>query len=115
MFNLVEVFHCLFFFFRKLLFALVSKTKKPLEVTPISTSSHVNYRYLTTPEKLQRMRGLRQVNKQLIERNRRLTLKLDMAMETSSTHLDDETSEDLQKIMQEKDGNVSSKFNEDSF
>ncbi len=42
-------------------------------------------------------------------------LKLDKAVETSSTHLDDETSEDLQMLVQEEDGNISSKFNEDSF
>ncbi len=98
------------------MFALVAKAKhvlSPAETT--STSSHVNYRYLSTPQKVQRLRQLSQKNRQLREKIRRLQRKLDKVYETSSVLLDDETSQDLQDIMDQQDSSVQAKYQEDSF
>ena len=77
--------------------------------------SKSNYRYLSTPEKVDRCKGLSKRNRELKVKIKCLQSKLDKTMEVGSTGLDDETSGDLEKIMEEEDETISSKFPEDSF
>ncbi len=96
--------------FRKVLFALVAKAKHSLTPTKASSSSsHVNFRYLSTPEKIERLHQLSKKEGFRIG----YELKLDKALEERNTSLDDDMSHDLQKVMEEEDHNI--KFPEDSF
>ena len=97
------------------MFALVSKAKTKHSVEPSSSSSHVNYRYLSTPEKVERLRQLRRKNRELQDKIHRLQVKLDKALEKKSVSLDDDISQDFQNVMEEEDNNISTKFSEDSF
>ncbi len=54
-------------------------------------------------------------NRKLKDIIQRLQQKLDKALESSSTCLDDETSKDFQDIMDEQNNNIEAKFPEDSF
>ena len=98
------------------MFALVAKTRhSPTLAEVINCSSRVNYRCLSTPEKVKRLRGLSQKNRELQKKVQRLQLKFDKLLETSSISLDDETSQDFEKIMEEEDHNINTQLPEDSF
>lgn len=77
----------------------------------------MNYKFLSTPEKIIKMRSMRKENKALSLRVSRMRKKIEAAVENSSstTCLDSDTSDDLQQIIQDEDDFVSSKYPEDSF
>ena len=70
-----------------------------------SLSSHINYRYLSSSEKDTRLGLLRQENRILESKVKRLTAKLDSILQTDGIDLDDETS-DFISIMEEEDAGV---------
>ena len=80
-----------------------------------SLSSHINYRYLSSSEKDTRLGLLRQENRILESKVKRLTAKLDSILQTDGIDLDDETSSDFISIMEEEDAGVESAFPPDSF
>ena len=71
-----------------------------------SLSSHINYRYLSSSEKDTRLGLLRQENRILESKVKRLTAKLDSILQTDGIDLDDETSSDFISIMEEEDAGV---------
>lgn len=81
----------------------------------VGTASHVNFRYLSTPQKMQRLKNLSQDRRNLKQKIWKLQSKLNKAYETSSVELDSETSQDLQAVMDEQDASVQGKFPDDSF
>ena len=93
---------------------MVTKAKQQARI-PTEVSSRVNYRYLSTPEKVQRLHGLRKKNNQLQHKIRRLQSKLDAMIEVNSTVLDDELSQDVKLVMEENDEMIRDKFPVDSF
>ena len=101
--------------FRSSLHSLASREKCRASTTVCTSSSHINYRYLTTPEKNDRLRGMRQENRALQLKINRLKMKLASVMETTGVILDEETSSDFQQIMAEKDGHIAEQFPKDSF
>ena len=102
---------------RKSLFAMVAKNRlsvlAPTEAT--SSSRHVNYRFLSTPEKVKRLRGLSRKTRIHREKVRWLELKLDKVLAISIVSLDKEMSQDIQKIMDEEESSIHAKLPEDSF
>lgn len=67
-----------------------------------SISSHTNYRYLSTPEKHERMKLLHRENRAGRERVKRLKEKLSKAIEEQGVNLEADMMEDLQVIMEEE-------------
>ena len=77
--------------------------------------SHTNHRYLTSPEKVARLRELQHKNRASQKRITRLTEKLAEMTARNGVCLDDAMSGDLEKIMKDEDQNVIEKYPKDSF
>ena len=78
-------------------------------------SSHTNYRFLSTPEKVSRMWDLRKHNKALTAQLKKIQVKLEASIEANGVILDDETCHDMKRIMEDEDQTISEKYPEDSF
>ena len=76
---------------------MISRQEK--EVDPYVASSHVNFRYLNTPEKLQRMRNLAQVIHSKDNVIADLRKKVDSIMKAEGVIVDPSTHNDLLAIM----------------
>ncbi|XP_019858496.1 PREDICTED: uncharacterized protein LOC109586734, partial [Amphimedon queenslandica] len=62
-----------------------------------------------------RLHGLHKKNRALTVKVRRLQTKLEKAIETDSVVVDEETSLDFEKIMEQEEFNIAEKFSDDSF
>jgi len=76
---------------------MISRQEK--EVDPCTASSHVNFRYLNTPEKLLRMRNLAQVVYAKGKVIANLRKKVNSLMKADSMIVDSSTHSDLLSIM----------------
>ena len=76
---------------------MLSRQEK--DVDPCATSSHVNFRYLNTPEKLQRMRNLAQLIRAKDKTISDLRKKIDSILKADSVIVDESTHNDLLAIM----------------
>ena len=63
------------------------------------TTSHVNYRYLPTPEKDRRLRELHSQHRNTTKRLKRLEDKLAVAIEEKGISIDERMHGDLTQIM----------------
>ena len=104
------------YYYRNSLFSRVSREKsRSSTLDPCtSKSSHVNYRFLSSPEKVVRMRQLRTENLAMKWKIANLEAKINDIICKEGIELDDETTSDLRQIMMEHDSTIS-KFPEDSF
>jgi len=79
---------------------------------PCAANSHVNFRYLDTPEKLERIRNLSKLvhvkDKQVMD----LRKKLDTIVEANTIRVDDTMHHDLLRIMNSNNVYVSDDSNE---
>lgn len=80
----------LLYFYRKTLFALVSKISKSYQSD--ASVIFTNHRLINSPQKVQRLRAYSKNIKGLKKQIRNMKLKLDHAMERDSICLDSETS-----------------------
>ena len=71
-----------------------------------ASSSHANYRYLSTPEKHERMKNLHQESRVVRKRLLRLDEKLKKAIENKGVSLDTGLNEDLCLVMEEEEDRV---------
>ena len=104
--------------FRYNLHSIASRGKKRAAIpeTPSDNlSSHINYRFLSTPEKVARLHCLRRKNRALSLRIKRLNSKVAAAIETDGVILDGQTSTDIQTIMEDENKLVCSKYPKNSF
>ena len=102
--------------YRSVLRAMYSRQKRhspTSEKTDIS--SHANYRYLSTPEKNERMANLRAEVTQQKREIDRLREKVNKLTETSGVEVDKQMHGDLSSIMEEMTEDVRKKFPENSF
>lgn len=99
--------------FRCSVHSMAYRFYKRTDVT--SASSHTNYRFLSTPEKVSRMHSLRKRNKALMAKVTRMKARLESLIKEKGVILDDSTSEDMQVIMEEEDKTITDKYPEDSF
>jgi hypothetical protein len=101
---------------RATLHSFVSRSKKQHHSqTPISTSSHINYRFMTPSEKDFHMHALQREKRALQLKVKRLEGKLAAAIEATSITLDDEISSDFQKIMADEEECITKEYSKDSF
>ena len=78
-------------------------------------SSHVNYRFLNTPEKIVRLQQLHHKNRLVEKKLSRLEEKLKVAIDQQAHVVDHETTNDLCTIVAEEDDRMTSKLPKDSF
>ena len=64
-----------------------------------SISSHINYRYLTSPEKMQRLHSLQNERRNLLKRLIRLKAKIEEEVVGNGVLLDEEITGDLYSVM----------------
>ena len=82
--------------------------------TPAATTSHVNYRYLSTPEKDQRLRGLHTQYRCSAKKAKRLEEKIKAMIEDNGEVVDEEMNSDLKKIMHDCSEKVTNEHPEGS-
>ncbi len=101
--------------YRNTLRALASNSKSRCSASGASPSSHVNYRYLSTPEKDSRLRESHRRNRVMKKRLSRLQQKLDETTRASGVVVDESMTSDLLAIMQTHGAEVTSEHPPDSF
>ena len=75
----------------------------------------MNYRYLTSPEKMARLHSTKNESRALKMRLKRLEAKLAEMVEKNGVTIDDALSEDMCKMVAENDRRVQEEFKEDTF
>ena len=81
----------------------------------IMSDSHVNFRYLSSPQKQARLRNLSYKKKELQAKVNKLRNKLTSLVETDGITLDEVMSSDFHQIIREEDQKVKELFPVDSF
>ena len=80
-----------------------------------STSSHTNMRYLNTPQKFKRYRGLKARCVAAEKKVKRLKESISKLITSSNIEVDNNLNHDLSKIMHDNQGKIIKDFPEDSF
>ena len=100
---------------RRVLPCILTRNEKWGQIDRCSPDSHVNYHFLSTPEKvdwLQRLHTLQRETKQQLVR---LKWKLAQAIEQRGLIMDETTHHDLQHIVNENTSSIAEAFPENSF
>lgn len=90
------------------------ETSQSSTSTPASTKSHVNYRYLSTPEKDQRLQELHTQYRCSAKKAKRLEEKLKAMIEEKGEVVDEGLNSDLKQIMHDCSEKVSNEHPEGS-
>lgn len=101
--------------YRSNLRAIHSRVQKTPALSPSSTSSHINIRYLSTPEKNKRYRGLKARCVAAEKEVKRLKEGISNLMESGSVEVNKVLHQDLSTIMQENHSKILKDFPENSF
>lgn len=100
------------FFSRSTLHAIASRVKyRPSQIVP---SIRVNYKFLSTPEKIARLRDFQREKCALKRKISRLQVRIASVVNNIGVVLDEQTSSDLHQIMLEEQSTID-KLPEDSF
>lgn len=110
--NVYLSFYSIIVFYRANLFSLVSKAK---EYRPITSSSHINIRYLSALELKDRTTELQHTKKCLQLKISALKEKMAKSVENEGIILDEGISSDFKKIMNDEDKQVTESLLPDSF
>ena len=81
----------------------------------MSTSSHMNYRYLNSSEKTERMKAMCKDNRALEMKMKRLEAKLASVFESDGVALDETTSNYMERMIEEHDNGIMRETEEGSF
>ena len=97
--------------------ALASRESHRSATQPDRTdcSSHTNFRYLSTPEKIDRLKGLRLESCKAQKKLDRLKAKLTEVTENQGISLDEQTTSDLHQIMVAEEQHVLKEYPRNSF
>ena len=103
--------------YRKTLLALVRQAKDVPETRPqrCSASRHVNYRYLATLEKIDRLQKLHHRHRLAQKKLSHLKIMLQEAIDQQAVTVDEEIDSDIRAIMEEEEGQVLNNYAEGSF
>ena len=78
-------------------------------------NSHVNYRYLTSPEKADRLHHMHDLLRKTRQQVQRLSLKIEKIIHEKGVELDDSTHNDLLHMMKESSSRIDVTYSDDSF
>ena len=103
--------------YRQILLVLNRRQQVKVPTTSLRTlaSSHTNYRYLSSPEKTERLKQLHHQNRIFTMQMSRLKLKLEKVIYQRGVTVDDDMSTDLCTIMKEEQQHVEKEFPQGSF
>ncbi len=101
--------------YRKTLHAMLSRHDKSSSASKTAPDSHVNYRYLSTPEKVERLSRLHTLQRQTNLRLQRMKAKIEQVAEEKGIEVDEATHNDLTEIMKEASTSVNETVPVDSF
>jgi hypothetical protein len=101
--------------YRPYLHSFATREKKRTLESATSATSSMNYRYLTSPEKMARLQTTKKETRALRMQLKRLEKKLSDALENDGVVLDDELSKDITTIINEVDSRVQHEHKEDTF
>lgn len=101
--------------YRRTLHAMSSREKRKNSPMKTNQSSHTNYQYFSTPEKIERLRCLHQENRSTMKKLDRLRNKIAEITASRGVSLSEETTEDLHKIMEQEEDQVVSMYPPHSF
>lgn len=96
------------------IYSRIEKCKKGKE-NCVDPHSHVNYRYLTSPEKTQRLSALHQAARTAQQQVRRLKARLEEELTTAGEIVDEHTHAGLESIMADSESIIHDCFPPDSF
>ena len=99
---------------RKTLLVQLSRQKKQSS-SSVNTSSHKNFRFMHTPEKIEVMRQMRKNSKSQQLKFVRLEKNLEVLMEKRGVYIDETMEKDLHTIMETNSASIESEFPDDSF
>ena len=100
---------------RKVLHILLSRQEKRALDGRTAHNSHANYRYLNTPEKVQRLHDMRSVQRRTETQLKQLRTQVNRIVQEEGVEVDEELHADLQKIMSESEEEVTSSSAGSSF
>ena len=101
--------------YRRSLAVMASRHSLQRSIQKTAPSSHTNYRYLSSPEKIDRLRQLHQCNRSVQKKLCRLKARVAEMISTTNVQLDVETTSDLCAIMELEEESILKKYPEDSF
>ena len=96
--------------YRRTLHVLVHRRSQEQPQHLSTPSSHANYRYLSTPQKVDRLRQLHHGSRCLQKQLRRREDSIAALIAKEGVTLDVETSQDIGTIMTEENANIASKY-----
>ena len=99
---------------RKTLLVQLSRQKKQSS-SSVNTSSHKNFRFMHTPEKIEVMRQMRKNSKSQQLKFVRLEKNLEVLMEKRGVYIDETVEKDLHTIVETNSASIESEFPDDSF
>ena len=92
--------------YRHILLTMSRRASVGKSTEKTATSSHTNYRYLSTPEKHKRMKSLHRESRVVHMRLQRMEVRLRKAIEDKGVCLDTEVTDDLRHVMESEDDRV---------
>ena len=101
--------------YRKNLLQMCSRDQAPSKTDHVAPTSHINYRFLSTPQKIGRIRELHRLNRLSVKKIRRLQSKIQDEMQRKAICIDESTNDDLVATMAEEENQVLSSFPDGSF
>ena len=100
---------------RKGLHALLSRQDRVIGMDRTAPDSHVNYRFLPSPEKINRLQRIHTLQRSTKLQVVRLQNRLAQVIEVNGILAHEDTHRDLQEIMKESTSHVTNAFLDNSF
>ena len=114
-----DVLRCSYTNYRRTLAVMAScpghRKDQQQVVKRTAPSSHINYRYLSSPEKIDHLHRLHEDSQSIQKKVHRLRSRITQMISSSGVTLDDEIISDLHEIMQDKEQKIFSHSPQDSF
>lgn len=101
--------------YRKILTSMLARRSKEKAMERTDTASHTNYRFLSTPEKAERLHQLQRKTKVCKQKIQRMEVRLEKALERRGIQVDSAFHDDLCSTMEEKNVYVLDKYPPNSF
>ena len=100
---------------RKGLYILLNRHRNESSKSKITHNSHSNFRYLTTPQMVKRLRGIHFNQERTMLQLDRLRAQLEVVTREEGVEVNEELHQDLKEIMSNHDTQITSSFPPNSF
>ena len=100
--------------YRKKLFIMASRNEQSTS-SKMAADTHANYRYLSSPEKVARMKELHKSKRKTKQQLDRISSRLQLLITTKGVEVDNDTNSDLLGLLKEGYCKIESKYDDNSF